>query len=107
MLEMTFNTAEMHWQTTREHFDASRVKVLRDDGPQQARTLVVRLEKGNRIRPHSHFGTVQHFVLEGEYESEGRIFGPGVYRLFPEHANIPEITTLFGATLLIVYDRSD
>jgi hypothetical protein len=26
---------------------------------------------------------VQHYVLEGEYETEGEMFGAGTYRLLP------------------------
>jgi hypothetical protein len=45
-----------------------------------------RLEAGDRVRPHSHIGAVQHYVLEGEY------------------GDVPEISTTVGATVLMIYD---
>jgi hypothetical protein len=48
--------------------------------------------------------SVQHYVLDGEYESEGNIFSAGTYRLFPPHANLGPIATQNGATVLLIYD---
>jgi hypothetical protein len=49
-------------------------------------------------------GTVQHYVLQGEYETEGKTFAVDTYRLFRPHANVPEISTRKGATILMIYD---
>ena len=35
-----------------------------------------------------HGGVVQHYVLEGEYETTGEMFGAGTYRLLPKHADV-------------------
>lgn len=56
------------------------------------------------MTPHSHIGTVQHYVLQGEYEAEGEIYGVGTYRLFHPRTDVPEISTRRGATILMIYD---
>jgi len=48
--------------------------------------------------------TVQHYILEGEYESEGQIYGAGTYRLLPGHADVSPISTANGLTVLMIYD---
>lgn len=100
----TMNASEMTWETIVDFPGAADVKVLRNDGPRKAKTMLVRLHAGNKTRPHSHVGTVQHYVLEGEYESEGEIFSSGMYRLFSEHADVPELTTRNGVKVLMIYD---
>jgi hypothetical protein len=95
---------EMAWESTTGFPGTAEAKVLRDEGARKARTMLVRLHAGGRATPHSHIGTVQHYVLEGEYESEGKSYGAGTYRLFPEHANVAEISTQNGVTMLMIYD---
>jgi anti-sigma factor ChrR (cupin superfamily) len=57
-----------------------------------------------KILPHSHRGVVQHYVLEGQYETEGQRFGPGSFRLMPKHADVAPISTDKGVTILMIYD---
>lgn len=100
----TLYAPEMHWEATTDFPGAAEVKVLRDDGTGKATTMIVRLHPGGRATPHSHIGGVQHYILEGEYESGGDIYGAGTYRLLPGHADIPEISTQNGVTILMIYD---
>ena len=72
-----------------------------------ARTILVSLPPGGTVEAHCHLGPVQHFLLGGDYELEGKTFEAGTYQLFPAHANVGEITTKQGALLLIVYDPTD
>lgn len=97
-------TPEMAWTAAPDFPGEAEVKVLRDEGARKARTILVRLHGGGRTRAHSHIGTVQHYVLEGEYESDGKIYGAGTYRLLPEHADVGEMSTQIGVTILMIYD---
>jgi hypothetical protein len=94
----------MVWEAMAGFPGTGEAKVLRDEGYRQARTLLIRLRPGGGVTPHSHVGTVQHYVLEGEYVAEGSTFGVGTYRLFPPHTDIAEISTEKGATILMIYD---
>lgn len=105
MKTSTLHVSDMKWEATDRFPGEATVKVLRrDDGTRKASTLLVRLDPGGRAMPHSHIAPVQHYVLEGEYECGGESCGPGTYRMFPAHADIPEITTRDGVTVLMIYD---
>jgi hypothetical protein len=47
---------------------------------------------------------VQHYVVEGEYHTDGRTFEQGSYRLLPKQADVAPITTNAGVTILMIYD---
>ncbi|WP_166830613.1 cupin domain-containing protein [Thalassoroseus pseudoceratinae] len=104
MQQQTVYTPEMPWEKLTEFPGEGEVKRLRDQGSGKGRTILVRLHAGGQITPHSHIAAVQHYVLEGEYESEGKIFGAGTYRLLPGHDDVAEISTQNGATILMIYD---
>lgn len=105
MTETTYCTPEMSWQQSAEFPGSVEVKTLRDERPQcMTKTLLVHLSAGSEIIPHSHLAPVQHFVLEGEYETGGKVYQAGTYRLLPVHATIETISTKTGATVLMIYD---
>lgn len=81
------------------------VATLRDDSKAGATTLLVRLPPGGRIEAQMPFGSVQHFVLSGQYESEGTHFRAGTYRLVPK-GEVPAITSREGAVFLLIYDAA-
>ncbi len=104
MVELTLYTPEMTWETLSFFPGSAEVKILRTEQG-GARTLLVRLPPGGEIYPpHSHLGIVQHYVLEGEYETEGEMFSAGTYRLLPEHADVRTMSTEKGAVILMIYD---
>ncbi|MHC4909856.1 MAG: cupin domain-containing protein [Planctomycetota bacterium] len=100
----TVYAPDMAWEPALDFPGTAETKILRDDGPGQARTAFIRLHAGGHVTPHAHLGTVQHYVVEGEYESEGTIYAAGTYRRLPPHANVPEMTTQNGVTVLMIYD---
>jgi anti-sigma factor ChrR (cupin superfamily) len=53
---------------------------------------------------HSHTTVEQHFVLEGEYESEGKVYKAGTYRLIPEHETHGPFKSSKGAVILVIWD---
>jgi hypothetical protein len=104
MEQHTAYTPDIPWEELTEFPGEGEVKRLRDQGPGKGMTIVVRLNANGRITPHSHTAAVQHYILEGEYESEGKVYGAGTYRLLPGAADVAEISTQKGATILMVYD---
>ena len=100
----TIHTAEVAWQELTGFPGKGEVKILRDEGGSSARTMIIRIHPGSEITPHAHQAPVQHYVLDGEYESEGSIYAAGTYRLLPGHANVAPIATQNGATILFIYD---
>lgn len=104
MEEVIHHTAYMGWGELREFPGPADGKVLREETQCGAKTMLVRLPPGGQIIPHGHRGVVQHYVLEGQYETQGQLFGPGSYRLMPEHYDVPPIATKTGVTILMIYD---
>ena len=104
MESRTIYTPEIEWRELTEFPGKGQIKMLRDEGPSKAKSMLIRLHPGGQITPHAHVTSVQHYILEGEYESEGQIYGAGTYRLLPGHANVSRISTANGVTMLMIYD---
>ena len=104
MNEIIHYRGAMVWRELREFPGKGEVTVLRDEGKGKAKTIIVRLPAGGQIIPHSHVAPVQHYVLEGECETQGKVLGEGAYRFLPKHADVSAIFTRGGATILMIYD---
>ncbi len=90
------------WKRASGYPIGTRMKILRDGN--SAKTILLKLPKGFRIESHTHIYNEQYFVLEGEYESEGKIFSSGTYRFIPAHKNYGPFTSKTGAIILIIRD---
>ncbi len=104
MDEVVCRTKDMKWEELRAFPGRADGQVLREDSATGAKTLLVRVPAGGEIIPHGHRGIVQHFVVEGQYQSQGKDFGPGCYRLMPPNHDVSTITTKAGVTILMIYD---
>lgn len=104
MQVLTRDTPGMKWELAPEFPGDVKVKTLRKVDERGARTILVRLDPGTRIVPHSHLGVVQHFLLAGGYLSGGKEYRTGAYRFFTRYDEVPEIRTRKGATILMIYD---
>lgn len=80
------------------------VVTLREDTPTGAKTMLVRLHAGGEIVPHGHAAPVQHFVLGGHCECDGKTLSAGTYVLYPAHSSLSRIRSEEGAEILIVLD---
>jgi hypothetical protein len=69
-----------------------------------AKTILVKMPAGGQILPHRHDSMIQHFVVEGGYETAGQVFNAGTYRLIPKDTDIPEIDSKNGVTFLLISD---
>jgi hypothetical protein len=106
MNEVIHYPGAMVWQELREFPGKGEVTVLRDEGKGGARTIIVRLPAGGQIIPHSHVAAVQHYVLEGECETQGKTLGRGAYRFLPKQGDVSTIFTKEGVTILMIYDAT-
>jgi quercetin dioxygenase-like cupin family protein len=106
MNEIIHYPGAMIWQELREFPGKGEVTVLREADKGGAKTIIVRLPAGGQIVPHSHVGAVQHYVLQGECETQGKILGQGAYRFMPKHADVSPIFTRNGVTILMIYDAA-
>lgn len=105
MKELSVNYQEMQWEKARGYPSGTLMKVLRRDEKGQPLTLLLKLEEGFEMEGHSHIGIEQHFVLEGEYESEGHIYRTGFYRLIPRKTTHGPFKSGKGAVILVAWDE--
>jgi len=105
MKEASLNYQEMQWEEARSYPPGTLMRVLRRDEKGRPLTLILKVGEGFKMASHSHVGTEQHFVLEGEYQSEGRIYQAGSYRLIPERTSHGPFHSEKGAVILVLWDE--
>lgn len=104
MGEITYDTDKLEWRPADHYPTGAEVKVLRPGDHAKGRTMLLKLPPNWEMFEHSHTTVEQHFVLEGGYKSQGKLFGPGSYRLIPKETSHGPFTTESGATLLVIWD---
>jgi anti-sigma factor ChrR (cupin superfamily) len=102
MKEISINYGEMEWKDTTGYPAGTKIKILRKEGT--ARTFLLKIPKEFIMPAHSHMTVEQHFVLEGNYKSEGKEYGPGSFRLIPREIDHGPFTSESGAIILVVWD---
>jgi hypothetical protein len=104
MEEITINYEKMKWTDAPGYPEGSKIKILREGGPGEGKTFIRKIRKGFEMEGHSHTTVEQHLVLEGEYESEGKIYKAGTYRLIPKHETHGPFKSSKGAVILVIWD---
>jgi anti-sigma factor ChrR (cupin superfamily) len=104
MKEVSLNYQEMEWEEAQAYLPGTLMKVLRRDEKGEPLTVLLKLKQGFEMEGHSHIGNEQHFVLEGEYESEGHIYEAGSYRLIPKEKTHGPFKSERGAVILVAWD---
>jgi len=104
MEKIAINYEKMKWTDAAGYPEGSKVKTLRKGSPGEGKTFLRKIKKGFKMEGHSHTTVEQHFVLEGEYESEGKIYRAGTYRLIPKHETHGPFTSSKGAVILVIWD---
>lgn len=104
MKELYINYGEMDWEEARGYPPGTLMKVLRRDEKGEPLTILLKVKEGFEMKEHSHIGNEQQLVLEGEYDSEGRNYQTGSYRLIPSKTNHGPFKSEKGAVVLIAWD---
>ncbi len=104
MKSLVYESEEMEWEETKDYPPGAKSKVLREGGASEGRTILLKLPPHWRMKAHSHTTVEQHYVLEGEYESEGKVFAAGSYQLIPKKTDHGPFTTQSGTVVLIIWD---
>jgi anti-sigma factor ChrR (cupin superfamily) len=102
MKKVTNIYEELGWEAAEGYPVGTLMKTLRDE--KNSKTVILKLPAGFFVDAHSHVTTEQHFVLEGEYESEGNIYGAGTYQLIPAEVDHGPFKSDRGAVILVVWD---
>ncbi len=92
----------LNWEKYDDYFEGTLRKVLRDENG--AKTILLKLPAGFYMTPHSHITVEQHFVLDGEYESRGKIYKKGAYQIFAKGDEQGPYKSDQGALILVIWD---
>jgi len=93
---------DSHWEAASEYPAGTMKKVLRDENG--AKTILLKLPEKFYMPAHTHVTTEQHFILQGQYKSEGKIYKEGTYQMFSAHENHGPFESEKGALILVVWD---
>ena len=93
---------DQNWIDAAEYANGTKRKVLRDE--KGKRTVLLQLPVGFFMAPRSHITTEQHFVLKGEYTSNGKIYPEGSYQLFSAGDEHGPFESKNGALVLVIWD---
>lgn len=104
MEEITINYEKMKWTDAPGYPEGSKIKILREGGPGEGKSFLRKIKRGFKMEGHSHTTVEQHIVLEGEYESEGKVYQAGTYRLIPKHQTHGPFKSSKGAVILVIWD---
>jgi hypothetical protein len=104
MEEITINYEKMKWTDAPGYPEGSKIKILREGGPGEGKTFLRKIKRGFKMEGHSHTTVEQHIVLKGEYESEGKVYKAGTYRLIPKHETHGPFKSSTGAVVLVIWD---
>jgi anti-sigma factor ChrR (cupin superfamily) len=89
------------WQDASGYPNGTRKKVLYDE--HDTKTILLKFPEGFYMEPHSHITAEQHFILKGEYISEGKVYHEGTYRSFKAHETHGPFESKHGALVLVIW----
>ena len=93
---------DLHWENADEYCEGTMRKVLRDDDGK--RTVLLKLPAGFSMKPHTHVTTEQHFILDGDYTSNGELYSKGSYQIFSPGDDHGPYESKNGALVLVFWD---
>ena len=93
---------DSNWEDAKGYQEGTKRKVLRDED--NRKTILLKLPKGFKMGSHSHITTEQHFVLKGEYSSDGEVYPAGSYQMFSAHDEHGPFVSEEGALILVIWD---
>ena len=103
MREVHVNTNDIEWQNAMEYPVGIMEKILCDGSGNAPKSCLLKMKPGWEMDEHVHVYTELHYVLEGEYESQGRIYPAGTFRLIPKHVNHGPFKSDTGAIIFVVW----
>ena len=104
MDEVTVNESELPWEPADGYHEGTQWKILCRSSEGEPKAALLKLPPTFEMDAHAHVYAEQHYVLEGQYESRGKLFPPGSYRMIPAHANHGPFRSANGALVLVVWE---
>jgi len=102
MNEKSINYDEMEWEKAKGYPTGTKIKILREEN--DAKVFLLDIPSGFDMEAHCHTGPEQHFILDGEYQIEEKIYIKGSYRFIPAGVSHGPFTSKNGAIILVIWD---
>ena len=102
MDELSVNYQEMEWKFATGYPAGTKIKILREANG--TKTFLLNIPQGFDMEAHSHTGPEQHFVLDGEYQIDNKIYNKGFYCYIPGGVTHGPFTSKSGAIILVIWD---
>jgi len=103
MKELSLNVQKLEWKESHRHAAGAEVKELLSDKDKGITAILLKIEPGWQMSEHGHVLTEIHYVLEGEYESQGKTFSAGAFRVIPKETDHGPFSTRNGATIFVLW----
>jgi anti-sigma factor ChrR (cupin superfamily) len=94
---------DLEWRSAEGYATGAQAKVLNVGDSVAPRAILLKIPPGWRMDVHSHIYTEIHYVIEGEYESQGEIYPVGTYCIIPKQVKHGPFSTKKGAVLLVTW----
>lgn len=104
MDEVAINESDLPWERAVSYQEGTRWKVLRRSSEEEPKAALLKLPPAFEMDAHAHVYNEQHYVLQGQYESQGKRFRTGSYRMIPRHMNHGPFRSAHGALVLVVWE---
>jgi len=101
MNAISVDAGKLSWQPAPDYPGGAQKKVLSEETATTPRTILLKIPAGWKMDAHSHRFTELHYVLEGEYESDGIVFRSGTFRMIPKEMEHGPFSSEKGAVVLI------
>ena len=104
MDEVAINESDLPWERAHSYSEGTEWKIFRRGLEGVPKAALLKLPPSFEMDAHAHVYAEHHYVLEGQYESQGRSFPAGCYRMIPAHANHGPFQSTNGALVLVVWE---
>ena len=104
MDEVTINEADLPWEPAESYREGTQWKVMRRSPEGEPKAALFKLPPAFEMDEHAHVHAEHHYVLEGQYESQGKPFPAGSYRMIPAHANHGPFRSAGGALVFVIWE---
>ena len=101
MKELHVSANDIDWQPAEGYPAGAMQKVLHDGSDSMPWSILLKIQPGWMMDEHSHVYTEMHYVLNGEYESQAKVYASGSLRIIPAHTTHGPFTTISGAVVLV------
>ena len=101
MKEIHVSANDIDWQPAEAYPAGAMQKVLHDGSDSTPQSILLKIPPGWMMDEHSHVHTEMHYVLNGEYESQAKVYPSGSLRIIPAHSTHGPFTTISGAVVLV------